>query len=914
MGRIQSSVGLVTGIQIEETVNKLMEIAAQPRDTLAVRRKGFEAQQAAVTDLTALVLGVQLAIRRLKPADLFRQKSVTSSNSSLLTATAGAGAAAGQYQLTPARKSSSHQLFSSGLASRDQPLGAGEFTVRFGGHVDQAISLDDLNGGAGVARGKIKLTDRAGGTAVIDLRFAQTIDDVVAAINAADDVEITASVSGDRLKLVDTSGGSGFLKVQEVSGGTTAAGLGLAAINVQANEAVGTDIVSLFNGLELSRLNDGNGLSLRAGMPDLEVTFRNGSAALSIDLNPTGPAAPTTLGEIITKINAADPTRLQAAISGDGDRIVLTDLTAGAGTFAVTSPFQGTVARELGLTTTAAGGTITGSRILSGLKSTLLTTLGGGAGLGTLGQILLTDRSGSFATVGLSGAETLDDVLETINSAGLGLKAQYNPARNGLQIVDTTGLTTNNLIIANADATNTATKLGIAANVAATQINSGSLDRQVVSRSTLLSSYNAGRGVAAGSFLITDSAGAAAAINLASLNAKTIGEVIDAINALTIGVEAKLNDAGDGIALVNTAGGGGRLQVSEVGTGKAAADLRILGVAKDVTINNQTTQVIDGSTTYRIVLDADDTLNDLASRLNAANGNFSASIISQTTGSLRHHLSLSSGISGNAGELLVDGTALGMSFQETAPAQDAILQLGTGPAATLLSSATNVFDEVLTGVDVTLTGQSTDAVTLTIAETADAASGALQTFVDNFNKLREKLDSYNFFSPEQGTKGVLFGSSESLRLDSDLSRLLTGRYFGLGEVESLAELGISIDDKGKLSFDKAKFQTRYDADPAAVEKFFTDETLGFAGKADAMIERLVGRDNSVLVNRATALSRILEDNAARIAAQDDRLARQRERLLMDFFRIEQIVSRIRNNLTAINQIQALPPLFSTNSQ
>ena len=34
MTRIQSSVGLITGIPIEETVNKLMAIAARPRDLL----------------------------------------------------------------------------------------------------------------------------------------------------------------------------------------------------------------------------------------------------------------------------------------------------------------------------------------------------------------------------------------------------------------------------------------------------------------------------------------------------------------------------------------------------------------------------------------------------------------------------------------------------------------------------------------------------------------------------------------------------------------------------------------------------------------------------------------------------------------------------------------------------------------
>src|SRR5262245_21382244 len=98
MGRIQSSVGLVTGLDIEGTVTKLMSLAARPRDTLALRLKGIQAQQAAITDLTALVLGVQFAIARFKKTDLFDQKTATSSNTNLLTAKSSAKVPIGSFQ------------------------------------------------------------------------------------------------------------------------------------------------------------------------------------------------------------------------------------------------------------------------------------------------------------------------------------------------------------------------------------------------------------------------------------------------------------------------------------------------------------------------------------------------------------------------------------------------------------------------------------------------------------------------------------------------------------------------------------------------------------------------------------------------------------------------------------------------
>ena len=49
-----------------------------------------------------------------------------------------------------------------------------------------------------------------------------------------------------------------------------------------------------------------------------------------------------------------------------------------------------------------------------------------------------------------------------------------------------------------------------------------------------------------------------------------VGDVIEAINALTNGVEARLSPAGDGLQVVNTATGAGTFSIRDSGTGTAA--------------------------------------------------------------------------------------------------------------------------------------------------------------------------------------------------------------------------------------------------------------------------------------------------------------------------------------------------------
>jgi flagellar hook-associated protein 2 len=203
MSRITSSVGLITGIPIEETVNKLMAIAARPRDLVATRTQAIDSERLAVTKLTSLVLAFEFEANRLGASALFDAKAVTSSDANVLKATLAAGGnpAVGNYQFRPLQTASAQQLASASFQSLDDLEEEGTLKFGFGGFVDKGISLEELNAGAGVRRGSIRITDRAGNAAEIDLRIARTVDDVLDAINNNTEASVTAFV-GDREKCV----------------------------------------------------------------------------------------------------------------------------------------------------------------------------------------------------------------------------------------------------------------------------------------------------------------------------------------------------------------------------------------------------------------------------------------------------------------------------------------------------------------------------------------------------------------------------------------------------------------------------------------------------------------------------------------------------------------------------------------
>jgi flagellar hook-associated protein 2 len=926
MGQITSNIGLITGINITDTIDKLIAIEQKPRDLVAARNKDDQNEQVAVKDLAARLLSLEFTANKLADGTLFDKTSVTSGSTALSVTSTGTPAV-GDYQFTPLQPAQAEQVIASGLPSGDTLLGAGQLSFRFGGFLDTGARLDDINGGNGFDRGLIRITDRAGHTADIDLRFARTVDDVLAAINKNTTISVHAEVHGDNIRLIDTTGQTtSTLKVQEVNQGTTAASLGLADINVAADSADGKDIVQLYGSLSLNNLNGGAGVRLDNATADLEIHFRDNSGPLSIDLNPPAAEgqtaqAPRTLGDLLAALNSADPTRLKAEIGPDGDRIVLTDLTADAGgSFRVENVNGSHAADDLGLTgdipsaLQGDGSVIAGRRLLAGLRNSLLSQLNGGAGLGKLGLLSITDRTGAQATVDLSAAETTDDIIDAINASGLKIKARVNDARDGIQLDDTSGVTANNLVVANGDATTgTAAKLNLAADQASNSVRGGNLKLQVVNANTTLASLNGGAGVALGSFTVFDTTGHGSTLKIDATH-KTIGDVIQAINGLTLKVHAEINQAGDGIALVDTGNGSGKVRVID-GANSTAAGLHLKGESTLVDVAGVQKQVLDGSTTYNLTIEATDTAADLITKFNALKSGVTASSVNDGSSNKPFRLVFSGQRSGDAAQFVFDTSAAGFSVSETIHAQDARLLTGSidGFANGIIaSSATGTFTDVLPGASIKVNSASAAPVAVSVATVDRDVVGTIQAIVDTYNSIQSKLAEYTKYDTTTNARGILQADTGVQRIQNELSSLFSGRFAGAGSVRTLGALGIQLGADGTLSFDSAAFRDKLASDPKAVRDFFTTKNSGFVDKLKTLLEQSAG-DQSLLANRNLALERRIELNQSRIDFYNARLDASRQAWLLKFNNLELAISKIKTNQSILDQIQYIAPLGTTST-
>ena len=1022
MGRIQSSVGLITGTDIVGTVDQLMAINGQPRDRLVNRTSLLQSEQGSIAELTASVIGVQLAGNRLANISTFRSKDATSSNSDSLSAVAGTGAEAGSHVVRTIQTAATHAVSSRQRQTSDtEALGyAGTLTIGNGGQLDQSLDVSKLNNGRGVEAGKIRITDRSGASADVDLSRVKTIDDVLTAINDAG-VDVRATTVDGKIKLTDQTGQTASnLIVEQLGTAETAADLGLWGIDAASNTATGFDLTfDVSAATDLSQLREGKGVRLADG-DDLTVALADGTT-FDVDFADFGGEAEPTIQDVLDQLNGLDPAKLSAAFTSKG--IEVTDLTTGSNSFSIADAAGSNTASDLRLVGTTTSDKITAEYKPQVLRGTSLDELAGGSGISGLTSLDITTADGTSGSIDLSSAGNTAEIIDAINDAGLDIIVRLNDSGDGLRIRDVSG-GSGNLQISSAD--DTASALGIAADTEDDIVVGKSLGRQVVNSNTELTSLNQGIGIDIGSFTITDSAGEISAINLATDSISTIGDLVNKINGLSVNVTASLNEAGDGIAIVDNAGGAGTLAIVDTGDGTAAKDLGVAGEATTQTINGSSVSALVGSQSDRITIEATDSLASIVDKINQSKRYAKASVEVNDDGSFS--LRLRSNQGGAAGRFGVNTEGFNLDLNTVAKAQDAIIAVSTdGGSERLLSSSDGVFDingvgeessavtsatllsslsstatsgsftikdssgqtsainltvagittvgglvdrinslgigvqasvnDDATGItitdmaggddpltiadvgngtaaaslgfageadDLTLTGTgvastSTDAtgltftlkeisaelITVNVEEDSSAVEGAAQTFVNQYNNLVDKLDSLTFFNADTNEVGLLFGSSEAQRIRTGYNRLLSGTITGAGSIRSVGQVGIKLNSEGKLDLNSTKLAEAVDENRSDVEAFFTTDTNGLADRLSTLADTIAGAESSLLINRTETLGTQIQRNNLQVETLNERLDKQRERLLLQYYRSEEAISKIQSNSISLDQIQRI---------
>lgn len=326
-----------------------------------------------------------------------------------------------------------------------------------------------------------------------------------------------------------------------------------------------------------TRLSDLTGVT-GDGVTPTVITIGNGTTTAKVDLS-----SANTLGDVVDDINNAAVGGVTASLTATGLKI-----TGGpTENVTVTDGDGGSTAADLGIsspTSPGAGQPINGIAVKPNITTlTKLSDLNGGTGIDTAG--LTITNGGKTAKIDLSGATTVQDMLNAVNGSGTGVQMQVKPDGTGFQLLNATQ----------------GTQMTVAENGGTTAADLG---LQSFTAQTSLADLNGGTGVKTvdgTDFTIQDSAGKNVDIDLSSSQIK-VQDVIDKINtdaaAAGAGVTAGFSATTNGIVLTDTAGGAGKLTLTEKNGSEAAEDLGINGQAVSGVITGTDVNPVEANGIY----------------------------------------------------------------------------------------------------------------------------------------------------------------------------------------------------------------------------------------------------------------------------------------------------------------------------
>ncbi len=269
-----------------------------------------------------------------------------------------------------------------------------------------------------------------------------------------------------------------------------------------------------------------------------------------------------------------------------------------------------------------------------------------------------------------------------------------------------------------------------------------------------------------------------------------------------------------------------------------------------------------GAVEKEISVSSSDTLTKIATKINEAEMGIQASVVTDVDGKERLMLRSKETGTDKAFSVEIDPALTKLGQSQTQAAANAKVELN----GVELESSTNTFASTIPGMSFTVSEVTTNAATITVKADTETMKKNIQEFVDAYNELNELLAKSTKYTEETKTAGVLQGDSATVSLQNSLRMLTQGISGSKGAFTRLADIGIQMQQGGKLSVDTSKLDKGL-ADLESLKGLFANkaDSLGQGGgiavNFKSFTDKLLAFDGT-LNTKTDSLERTLKSNSA----------------------------------------------------
>jgi flagellar hook-associated protein 2 len=289
----------------------------------------------------------------------------------------------------------------------------------------------------------------------------------------------------------------------------------------------------------------------------------------------------------------------------------------------------------------------------------------------------------------------------------------------------------------------------------------------------------------------------------------------------------------------------------------------------------------------------------LVDAINAKGLSVRAALVATDTGQMVQFTSTKTGL---ANQFSIDGLT-GSPAQVAVTAKDAQISIGDDGAAGAytVSSSSNTFTNLMPGLTITASAETTTPVTITTSTDTGTIAAKVKAMVDAANDALSGISDLSSYDATNKVGGPLLSDSTTRFMSQNLLSAISNGKTGYG---SFSQLGISLDQTGKITFDADKFAAALAADPAKVQDAIRN---GLAATYDTQAK---GATNSVDGSLTVAIQgrdARVKDLTGQIADWDVRLKTKKEALQKQFANLEVALGKLKDQSSWLSgQIASLP--------
>jgi flagellar hook-associated protein 2 len=299
------------------------------------------------------------------------------------------------------------------------------------------------------------------------------------------------------------------------------------------------------------------------------------------------------------------------------------------------------------------------------------------------------------------------------------------------------------------------------------------------------------------------------------------------------------------------------------------------------------------STTTTNITVSDASLQGTVNAINNANLDVTAEIVDTGASGNRYRIQLI-GETGAEKAFSLTSSDSSISFSSVQSAADAQLNVN----GIDFTRSSNVIDDVLTGVSLTLNTTTTGAANLNISQDNGEVRSNIIDFVTLYNDAQRQLKDL----ANSTTGGELAGDSIFRSLTSRLRSTVLGTSSSAGTtISNLSDMGISVSRSGELEVSDSKLDNALSKNYADVIQMFSANTddqstsssdaAGLAGDINRIISNVTA-SNGYLITQQKVLA---DSNAIRqeeLTELETRMERVEERYNRQFLAMQQIIDQM----------------------